>query len=91
MRITVRDLTGVIPGASVSVVRPGTPATPVAQAATNAEGVAVVENLPAGTYDVRITFTGFADASRTAVVVRPASKSRTNRRWAIDIGVSSAG
>jgi len=69
MRITVRDITGVIPGASVSVVRPGTPATPVAQAASNAEGVAVVENLAAGTYDVRVTFTGFADASRTAVVI----------------------
>jgi len=95
LRITVRDLTGIIPGASVSVVRPGTPATPVAQAVTDADGVAVVANLAAGTYDVRVTFTGFADASRTAVVVAagasvPLEVTMTLPQYSTEVTVTTA-
>jgi len=95
LRITVRDLTGVIPGASVSVVRPGTPATPVAQSVTDADGVAVVQPLAAGTYDVRVTFTGFADASRTAVVVAagasvPLEVTMTLPQYSAEVTVTTA-
>lgn len=95
LRVTVRDLTGIIPGASVSVVRPGTPATPVAQAVTDANGVAVVQNLAAGTYDVRVTFTGFADASRTAVAVAagasvPLDVTMTLPQYSAEVTVTTA-
>lgn len=69
LTVTVRDMTGVIPGASVSVTRPGAPLVPVAQAVTDATGTAAVTGLAPGTYDLKVTFTGFADATRTGLTV----------------------
>ena len=64
--VKVHDNTGVIPGATVVA----TPASgPAVSASTDAEGVAVLDGLTAGAYNVRVTFTGFADATRSKVGV----------------------
>ena len=76
--MTVRDNSGVIPGATVTATAPlaaTTPTAPPAQtvpvvtAYTDAQGVAVLDSLAAGAYDVRVTFPGFADATRGSVSV----------------------
>src|SRR5688572_29594223 len=67
--VKVHDSTGVIPGATVVATTTSAPGTTVpapsasVTASTDGEGVAVLDGLAAGSYDVRVMFTGFADAS----------------------------
>jgi outer membrane receptor for ferrienterochelin and colicins len=67
--VTVRDTTGVIPGATVVATTTNEPAGPVVTALTDAQGVAVLDGLTAGAHDVRVTFPGFADAARNNISV----------------------
>ena len=69
LRVTVRDISGVIPSASVTMVRSDAPLVPVARVVTDSNGLAVFQTVVPGTYDIKVTFTGFADASRTGVAV----------------------
>ena len=69
LSVTVRAMTGIIPGADVLVARAGAPAEVAARGVTDTAGVAVLEGLAAGVYDVRVTFSGLADAERTGVTV----------------------
>jgi len=62
-------MSGVIPGASVTLVRSDAPLVTVAHAVTDAAGQAAIPSLAPGTYDIRVSFTGFADASRNGVAV----------------------
>ena len=62
---------------------------------TDAGGVAVVSPLAAGTYDVRVTFTGFADAARTAIVVAsgasvPLEVTMTLPQYSAEVTVTTA-
>jgi outer membrane receptor for ferrienterochelin and colicins len=66
--VTVRDNTGVIPGATAAAT-PTAANAPVVTALTDSQGVAVLDGLIAGSYDVRVTFPGFADAARNNVSV----------------------
>lgn len=67
LSVTVRDSYGVIPRAAV---RAANAATGVGQrAVTDAQGVARFGALPAGTYELRASFPGFADAAEPAVVL----------------------
>lgn len=66
LSVTVRDGFGVIPGAAVRA----TSATGTShRAATDASGVARFAALPDGTYEVRASFPGFADASEPSVAL----------------------
>jgi outer membrane cobalamin receptor len=66
LTVTVRDTYGVIPRATVRA----TSAAGVAQrAVTDDEGVARFAALPAGTYEVRAAYSGFADVTAPAVAV----------------------
>jgi outer membrane receptor for ferrienterochelin and colicins len=67
--VTVRDNTGVIPGATVIARVSATTDGPADTALTDDQGVAVIDGLIAGAYDVRVTFPGFADAARNGVDV----------------------
>ncbi|MFB3852570.1 MAG: TonB-dependent receptor domain-containing protein [Vicinamibacterales bacterium] len=67
LSVTVRDNTGVLPGASVVVTEAVTRRQ--FSAATDSEGVARFESLPPGTYDVRVSLPGFADTVERGVVV----------------------
>jgi outer membrane receptor for ferrienterochelin and colicins len=88
LTVTVRDSSGVLPGAIVTLRPAGSAAAPVSataaspaststaptrgelrSAATDAQGSAVLDNLEAGTYDLHVTFPGFADAHRAKVAV----------------------
>jgi outer membrane receptor for ferrienterochelin and colicins len=67
LSVTVRDNYGVVPHA---VVRATSAATGVGQrAVADHEGVARFAALPAGTYEVRAAFPGFADTAEPAVAV----------------------
>ncbi len=67
LTVTVRDNYGVIPRAAV---RATNGATGVGQrAVTDDQGVARFAALPAGTYEVRASFPGFADAAEPAVAL----------------------
>jgi len=67
LTVTVRDNYGVIPRAAV---RATNGATGVGQrAVTDNQGVARFAALPAGTYEVRAAFPGFADAAELAVAL----------------------
>jgi outer membrane receptor for ferrienterochelin and colicins len=67
LSVTVRDNYGVIPRAAV---RATNGATGVGQrAVTDAQGVARFAALAAGTYEVRASFPGFADAAEPAVAL----------------------
>ena len=67
LTVTVRDLSGVVPHAAVRVTTPGGPAA--AHATADERGVAAFRDLADGTYDVRASYPGFAEAERKAVVV----------------------
>jgi hypothetical protein len=68
VRGTVLDPTGLaVPNATVQVT-PAAGGTPL-QGATNATGGYNIANVPAGTYTVAVTATGFATFQRTNVVV----------------------
>ncbi|WP_291988037.1 TonB-dependent receptor [Luteitalea sp.] len=69
LQVTARDADGVLPGATVTIARSDVPLAPLAAAITDAVGVATIDGLAAGTYTVRVSFLGFADATRTDVVV----------------------
>jgi outer membrane receptor for ferrienterochelin and colicins len=69
--VTVRDVDGVIPGASVTLARSEAPLVPIASATTDNAGVAVLARLVPGTYTVRAAFTGFAEATRADVPIGP--------------------
>lgn len=67
LTVTVRDTYGVIPGASVRV-------TPIDaggafRATTDANGVASFAALPAGSYDVRAAFSGFAETEEKGLAL----------------------
>ncbi len=66
LEVTVRDNHGVLPGA---VVRATDAAGLSQRATTDARGLARLAALPAGTYEVRASFPGFADAMRPSVVL----------------------
>ena len=67
LNVTVRDNYGVIPRAAV---RATNGATGVGQrAVTDDQGVARFAALPAGTYEVRASFPGFADSAEPAVAL----------------------
>jgi len=66
LRVSVRDLSGVIPDATVRVVPAGEQAGRRAQ--TDGAGVAVFDALPSGDYEVRATFAGFADTEEKVSV-----------------------
>lgn len=68
LTVTVHDNYGVVPGATVTVTRQGS--TAAWRAATDAEGRAVFDSLPVGTYDATASFTGFADTRQEAIDVR---------------------
>lgn len=70
--VRVMDTAGVLPGASVVATRraDGT----AWSARVDDQGHARFERLPAGTYDVRASLPGFADAGRRDVVVAPGEK-----------------
>jgi outer membrane receptor for ferrienterochelin and colicins len=67
LRVTVRDSYGVIPDATVRVARPegGT----ARRAQTDDAGVADFPGLAPGTYDVRASFSGFADSEDRGIVL----------------------
>lgn len=66
LRITVRDNSGVLPGAAVTVIgEAGWRFT----ATTDASGQAVVPTLPAGSYDIRVSLPGFADSVEPGIEV----------------------
>lgn len=73
--VKVHDSTGVIPGATVVATTTSAPGTSVpapsasVAASTDGEGVAVLDGLAAGSYDVHVMFTGFGDASRQNISV----------------------
>jgi outer membrane cobalamin receptor len=67
LTVTVRDNFGVIPRAAVRATNAGTGASQ--RAVTDSEGVARFAALPAGTYEVRSTFPGFADAAEPTVAL----------------------
>ena len=69
LTVTVRDTTGVIPGASVTATPEGGPAGEPVRAITDDEGVARLGPLAPGTYQLRVSVAGFADAERRGVVV----------------------
>ena len=59
LRVTVRDMSGVIPSASVTLVRSDAPLVPVARALTDGNGVATFQALTAGTYERQSHVHGF--------------------------------
>jgi outer membrane receptor for ferrienterochelin and colicins len=67
LKVTVRDNYGVLPGASAWLTRDGT-GRGVGQLA-DAAGVAGFTGLAAGSYELRVSLAGFADASRKGVAV----------------------
>ncbi len=67
--VKVHDNTGVIPGATVVATTATDPFGSAVTVSTDGQGVAVLDNLTAGTYDLRVTFSGFADASRNGINV----------------------
>ena len=67
LTVTVRDNYGVIPRATVRATSAATGAGQ--RAVTDDEGVARFAALPAGTYEVRAAFPGFADAAEPAVTL----------------------
>jgi outer membrane receptor for ferrienterochelin and colicins len=67
LTVTVRDGYGVIPRAAVRATSAATGGG--LRAITDGEGVARFTALPAGTYEVRATFPGFADATEPAVTL----------------------
>lgn len=73
LTVTVRDNAGIIPGAALTILPAGSEGPSAARATTNTEGVAIVE-VPAGTYELRVTFPGFADSVQTGVAVVPGER-----------------
>jgi outer membrane receptor for ferrienterochelin and colicins len=67
LNVTVRDSYGVIPRAEVRATNPVTGAG--GRAVTDDEGVARLVALPAGPYEVRAAFPGFADAAEPTVAL----------------------
>lgn len=67
LSVTVRDTSGVVPGATVSARTAGSDAAQ--RVVTDAEGRAVFAALAAGTYDVRAEFPGFADTERRGLTL----------------------
>jgi outer membrane receptor for ferrienterochelin and colicins len=67
LSVTVRDNYGVIPRATVRATNTGTGASH--RAASDAAGVARFAALPGGTYEVKASFPGFAEAAEPAVAV----------------------
>jgi outer membrane cobalamin receptor len=65
--VTVRDNHGVIPGATV---RAAGPAGETRRATTDGTGVARLAALPAGAWEVRASFPGFAEAVQPGVVLQ---------------------
>ncbi len=69
LTVTVRDAGGVIPRASVHVTAPD--GTTVTRRVTDDQGVATIEGLAPGAYDLRAAYPGFADAQQEGVEVGP--------------------
>jgi hypothetical protein len=67
LRVTVRDNYGIIPRAAVRATNAATGAGQ--RAITDHEGIARFAALPAGTYEVRVSFPGFADAVEPALAL----------------------
>jgi outer membrane cobalamin receptor len=67
LTVTVKDGYGVVPRAAVRATHAGSGASQ--RAVTDGEGVARFPGLPAGTYEVRSAFPGFADAAEPEVVL----------------------
>jgi outer membrane cobalamin receptor len=67
LSVTVRDNYGVIPRASVRATNAGTGTSQ--RVVTDDEGVARFAALPAGLYEVRAAFPGFADAAEPTVTL----------------------
>jgi outer membrane receptor for ferrienterochelin and colicins len=63
LTVTARDTTGVLPGATVTVMPSG------ATAVADAKGIASIDGLAPGTYEVRVSFPGFADTTRAGVTL----------------------
>src|SRR5262245_36314995 len=71
--VTVKDSYGVIPGASVRVTNKDSQAA--SRAVADSSGSAAVSRLPAGTYAVRASLTGFADAEQSVTLAAGEQKS----------------
>jgi outer membrane receptor for ferrienterochelin and colicins len=65
LTVTVKDNWGVIPGVSVRIFHHETRSS--WRATTDSSGAAVFASLPAGTYDLRASLTGFVDGEQTAI------------------------
>ena len=75
LTVTVRDTTGVLPGAVVTLVRRDASAAVVRRVA-DAVGDVVFADLAPGTYDVTAAFSGFADARAAGVSVGAGAPAR---------------
>jgi hypothetical protein len=71
---TVRDATGVVPGATVAVIHQETGIE--RSAITNPEGHYEFPNLQPGTYTVRVSMEGYRTMTRTGVLVDPNARQR---------------
>src|SRR5579871_3299368 len=92
---TVRDASGaVLPAADVTLTNVG---TGVAQrTATNADGDYLIAGLPAATYNLKITASGFKTFEATGVVLRVNEKARVDAHLEVgqvtsEINVQGAG
>ena len=75
----------IVPGATVVVTNEGTNASE--ELVTNADGLFTVPLLPAGTYSVTVTLTGFAPFKRTGIVVSATETVRV----AVELSVKGLG
>ncbi len=74
---TVRDNTGaVVPGASVNITSEAQGG--IQKVTTNSDGDFLVAGLPAGTYDIAITASGFKKYAAAGVVLRVGQKARVD-------------
>jgi outer membrane receptor for ferrienterochelin and colicins len=67
--VTVRDGYGVVPGAAVTLVA-GSPSRPATRGIADGRGIATIDGLAPGTYDLRASFEGFADAEQRGLTLR---------------------
>jgi outer membrane receptor for ferrienterochelin and colicins len=72
LRVTVRDSFGIIPHATVRAT--SQPSGTSHRATTDADGVASLTALPAGSYEVRASFPGFADTVEPKVTLAAGEK-----------------
>jgi hypothetical protein len=92
---TVRDATGaVLPNAAVAVTDVGTGVT--LKTTTNADGDYLVAGLPAATYNLKVTATGFKTFEATGVILNVGEKARVDASLEVgqitsEISVQGAG